>query len=199
LRHSVIRNAAAFALLLGAVVPVGCAQPADPPASVSAMVLHDPLAGLPFAAGANAFEPAPGDLIAQCPELANDRYTQKLWVFAAAKADAQTYLLIAGSFQPRRAGDAPVENALGTLLKRGPEGCSLLGPGPELFAMPDAYADTVPDTVQTALAADAARRLLAAHGGAAGFSEALRVAGRGVGDLPVLLRNALATVNGLPR
>ena len=193
-----LRNKLSLALLLSAAtVPMACAMPASRIASAS--ILHDPLIGLPFDPTRKGFEPVQSDLTKRCPELANARYTQQLWLFAEAEQDGQRYLIVGGRFVPRRAGDRPIENAVGTLLRLGADGCTLIGPAAELFAMPDAYDDSVPVPIRSALAADAARRFIKHHGGATGLGAAMRHAGKSVTALPPTLQTAFAGIRGLPR
>ena len=186
----------AFALTLGAIVPAGCAltggRTAKTPATSA--ILHDPLLGLPFNSTGGAFELAPTYLAQRCPDLDNARYSQQLWIFSAAEQDGQRYLIVAGRFLPRRIGDRSIENALGALLRIGPNDCLLIGPAAELFAMPEAYENSVPAPIRSALAEDAARRILAAHGGASGLGVAMRNAGKTFEVLPPVLRSALPAI-----
>lgn len=145
--------------------------------------------GLPFPPSGRGFDRASDDLGARCPELENDRYTQALWLFAETTDGPDRYLMVGGYFVPRRAGDEAIANPLGTLIRLSPAGCTLLGPAAELFAMPEAYADSVSSQIASALAADAARRIIAAHGDAKGFETAMERSGKRLNEIAPLLQD----------
>lgn len=178
MRSIAIRRIAA-ALALAALA--GCAQPgaaAPEPVAAAAAAPRDPFLGRTFAA--DAFPAAPADLAARCPALENARQAVRYWVFA----EAGDVMVLAGLLVPRD-GTVPVVNAHGAAIRLTATGCTLLGPAAEPFAIPEAYADTIPAAQLDALTADAARRYAAALG-KPGLAAALRQAP----DLAPRLRTA---------
>ncbi|MGN3974751.1 hypothetical protein [Tsuneonella sp. SYSU-LHT278] len=190
MRFSVTASLASATLILTGLA-TSCARPEFAASAAASTVLHDPLLGLSFEPNSTGFEPAPPELNQRCPELANERYFQQLWVFAEAEQANQRYLIVAGQFTPRIAGLETIENAQGALLRLGREDCTLIGPAKEIFLMPDAY-DVVPSSVHLTLAQDAAKRLARAHGGVEGLAAAMRSQNVTSGHLPPVIASAIA-------
>ncbi|HEX8553084.1 MAG TPA: hypothetical protein VF695_00110 [Sphingomonas sp.] len=201
MRYSAILDRLRHAAALILIPLAGCAL--SPGATTPALgggqaELRDPLIGLTWSPARVRFADAPADLTTRCPGLANARYDQKLWVFAQApQGDAQV-MIVAGQFVARSAADPAITNDYGTILRLSATDCTLIGPGAEVFADPQAYDDTVAAPVRDALATDAARRYTGAWS-ASGLAVAMRAQGKSIGNLPPGLRTAFGTISELPR
>lgn len=95
----------------------------------------------------------------RCPALENARRSVRYWVFA----EAGDVMVLAGLLIPRDGGE-PLVNDHGVVVRFAASGCTLLGAAAEPFAIPEAYADTIPAAQLDALTGDAARRYVAALG-----------------------------------
>ena len=175
--------AALFSLLL---VLAAC-----PAAAGGPVTSRDPLFGLPYTAESVRFDPAPPDLLTRCPELVNERWTRRLWVFAHATLDNDSYFVLGGFFVPRPGRPAGTVEAdtLGVIAHLQPTGCVLAGPAREVF---DYQAEEISLPALQALAADGVRRYAAAYGGLGHLREALAHAGAAPGPPRAgILRGAL--------
>jgi hypothetical protein len=132
----------------------------------------DPIFGLSFEAAKVRFEEA-GELLARCPELANARWSRRLWLFARSVEPSGSYAVVGGLYERRDPpnGEKRFEpDPKGVLLRERDSKCDLTGPAREVFDYP---VDGVASETLRALARDAVNRYSAAFGGEAKLLAAL--------------------------
>lgn len=133
---------------------------------------RDPIFGLAYDPSRAALEAADDDLLKRCPDLANGRWTRRMWVFART-GDANARYTIVGGYYVRRAakaGEEAVEtDDLGAVIRETAGACRLIGPAREVFDYP---IDIGPSTLAL-LARDAVARQIRAHGDKQKFLAAL--------------------------
>jgi len=151
--------------------------------------MTDPIFGLTYDSAKIRFEEAP-DVVARCPELVNERWSRRVFVFARSAEPSGTYLVLGGLYARREApakGEKRFEtDPKGILLREHESKCELLGPAREVFEYPT---DGVTTETLRALARDAVTRYATAFGGSPKFLAALARAKKRVD-----LGNARATI-----
>ena len=120
----------------------------------------DPIFGLTYDPASISFEAAPPDLASTCPDLTNQKWDRKMWVFGKIVDSGSQFLVIGGYYITR--ADATIQpDAPGAILRIDGDHCTLIGPAREVF---DASADGITDPQLSKLAADAVCRYTRAFG-----------------------------------
>ena len=135
--------------------------------------ITDPIFGLSYDSAKVRFEEV-ADVVARCPELANERWGRRVFLFARSVEPSGTYMVLGGLYE-RRAPPARGETRFetdpkGVLLREHESKCELLGPAREVFEYP---VDGVTAETLRALARDAVARYATAFGGSPRFLAAL--------------------------
>jgi hypothetical protein len=135
--------------------------------------ITDPIFGLTYDSAKVRFEDA-AEVVTRCPELVNERWGRRVFLFARSVEPSGTYMVLGGLYE-RRAPPAKEEKRFetdpkGVLLREHESKCELLGPAREVFEYP---ADGVTTETLRALARDAVARYTTAFGGGPSLLAAL--------------------------
>jgi hypothetical protein len=161
--------------------------------------ITDPIFGLTYDSAKIRFEEA-GDVVMRCPELVNERWGRRAWIFARSVEASGTYMALGGLYE-RRAPPAKGEKRFetdpkGVVLREHESKCELLGPAREVFEYPT---DGVMVETLRALARDAVARYATAFGGSPKFLATLARAKKRA-DLTnaraTILREAVQQIGG---
>ncbi len=133
----------------------------------------DPIFGLTYDSAKIRFEDA-ADIVMRCPELVNERWGRRVFLFARSVESSGTYVVLGGLYE-RRAPPAKGEKRFeadpkGVLLREHESKCELIGPAREVFEYPE---DGVTAETLRSLARDAVARYATAFGGRPEFLAAL--------------------------
>ena len=135
--------------------------------------ITDPIFGLSFESAKVRFDDA-ADVVTRCPELVNERWGRRVWIFARSSEPSGTYVVLGGLYErrpPPARGEKRFEtDPKGILLREHDSKCELLGPAREVFEYP---VDGVTAQTLRALARDAVARYATAFGGGPKFLSAL--------------------------
>jgi hypothetical protein len=151
----------------------------------------DPVFGLTYSPDKIPFDPAPADLLAQCPALANAHWTRKLWIYGEAPSRDTNYLVVGGFYAARPPAPQQLEtDPTGAVIETTAAGCTLLGPAREVLQYPEGL---ITQPVLRSLATDLVRRYRAAFGGSKALQAVLAAQhATPSGPRDGLLRDALA-------
>jgi hypothetical protein len=159
----------------GAVIAVStCSALAARP---SPRILSEPVLGLRYEAARVAFDPLPGQVLANCAQLDDNEDRTSVWFIYAQAQDAsgRTYYATGGYDIPRNAPGKPRSNTgdEGLILLTDRGSCTTLEQVRQTF---DArlFDDEITQPVLRLLAADYVKRLERAFGGAARLRTELR-------------------------
>jgi hypothetical protein len=135
--------------------------------------ITDPIFGLTYDSARIRFEEA-ADVVMRCPELVNERWGRRVFLFARSVEPSGTYVVLGGLYE-RRAPPAKGEKRFeadpkGVLLREHESKCELVGPAREVFEYPE---DGVTVETLRSLARDAVARYATAFGGRPKFLAAL--------------------------
>ena len=149
----------------------------------------DPIFGLSYDSVKVRFGDA-AEVVTRCPELINERWGRRVWIFARSVEPSGTFTVLGGLYE-RRAPPARGETRFeadpkGVLLREHESKCELIGPAREVFEYP---VEGVTAETLRALARDAVARYATAFGGGPKFLAALARAKRRAD-----LTNARATI-----
>lgn len=130
----------------------------------------DPIFGLKYDPASVAFDPAPADLVLTCPDLTNQKWDRKMWVFGKAEDSGSDFLVI-GGYYVDRSGKGTQPDTPGAIVRLEGAHCTLIGPARETF---DSSPEGISQNQLQKLAADAVCRYAKAYGSRAKFLEALK-------------------------
>ena len=133
------------------------------------------------------FEPLPDEVLAHCPELSNERWGRRAWMFAHLEVQGHAYYVIGGLYVAQKGAgkvaSKTLPDPLGAVLDLNQDQCDLLGPAGEVF---DSRPQEMPQSALDSLADEALRRYETAFGG----RSALRAAMRAQGIVPEHMQGA---------
>ncbi|MDE1148052.1 MAG: hypothetical protein PW843_15735 [Azospirillaceae bacterium] len=131
--------------------------------------LTDPVFGLKYDPAHVKFDEAPTSLMTRCPNLANDRWDNRLWIYGQQDEAGTQYLIVGGLYVEKATGRSK-PNPIGAIIAVTPEKCDLVGPARETLQAPtDLPADMAPHLID-----DLVRRYRTAFGGAPALNAALK-------------------------